>query len=323
MRVCVTGASGFIGGALCARLVNEGMTVVAIARRGDARLPVRYDTRRVDDGLDVRAWRAALAGVDAVVHLAARAHRGEALDAATRAEFHTVNVAHTQALVAEASLAGVRRIVFMSSSKVYGEVSGLTADGTLQRFGADSAPAPQGPYGASKLVAEQLLREACERGGMGLTILRPPLVYGPGVKGNLHSLLGVLERGIPLPLALVRNLRSLVSRDNLVDAVVRALVTELAGTRVYPLSDLEVSTPSLVRLMASALNREARLWPVPVAVLKGLGRLTGRGAAVDRLVDSFVLDSRAIRAELDWAPQGTVEATWRAVAEAFRAAPRQ
>lgn len=320
MRICVTGATGFIGSALCARLADEGMTVIAITRRLEPGLAARCELRCVDDGQDVRAWRDALAGADAVVHLAARAHRGEALDARTRAEFQAVNVTQTQALASAAAAAGIRHVVFMSSSKVYGEVSPLSAEGSPQRFGPASPAAPQGPYGASKLRAEQVLKAACEPDGIGLTILRPPLVYGPGVKGNLHSLLGVIARGIPLPFASIRNLRSLVSRDNLVEAVVLALRAALPGTRVHTLSDLDVSTPALVRMMASAMGRDACLWPLPVPILQGLGRLTGQSAAVGRLVDSFVLDRDAIRAALGWVPQGSADTVWGAVAGHFRQA---
>jgi UDP-glucose 4-epimerase len=323
MRVVITGATGFIGSALCARLADAGHLVIAVTRRADAGLQARYDTRRVDDGQDRRAWRAALVGADAVVHLAARAHRGEAVDVATRSEFRAINVEQTRALIAEALPAGVRRIVFMSSSKVYGETSGTLADGTPQRFGPGCIPAPRGPYGESKLLAETLLRESCESAGVALTILRPPLVYGPGVKGNLYGLLRVLDREVPLPLASVRNLRSLVSRDTLIEAVVRGLRAELPGTRIFPIADLEISTPALVRLMARALEREARLWPMPVCLLRSLGHLTGRGGAIGRLVDSFVLDPTAIRAALGWNPQASAEAAWRAVAVHYRAAREQ
>ena len=325
MRIAVTGASGFIGSRLCERLVAAGEEVIAI-RRGllpGGPAPGRLRQVAVGDlGADTE-FTPALAGCDAVVHLAARAHRGEGLDAASVAAFQRVNVQATAALIAQAAGAGVARFVFMSSCKVHGECSVSEPGGRPHAFSPADPPAPAGPYGATKRAAEQHLVARCEAAGIALTILRPPLVYGPGVGGNLQRLMTAIVRGWPLPLASIRNLRSLVYLDHLIDAVFLALRAPGAAPRTYTLADCALSTPDLVRALAAALGRRAWLVPCPVPVLRAAGWLGGRSAAVSRLVDSLVLDSRAIERELGWRPAMPLAAAMAEVGRAHLAAIRR
>jgi UDP-glucose 4-epimerase len=234
-----------------------------------------------------------------------------------RDEFFRINVAGTRALTEAALAAGLRRVVFVSSAKVYGESSPSAADGLSRAFVESDEPRPAGPYGESKLAAERLLAAGCAEAGAALTILRPPLVYGPGQKANLHALMSAISRGVPLPLASVRNARSLVYVEHLADAIACALRFE-SGMRLCNLADVDLSTPDLVRALAEGLGCRAPLLPCPVALLTLLGRLTGRGPAIDRLTGSFVLARSAASRLLGWQPRHSLAAAMRATAEAFR-----
>lgn len=264
-RVVVTGADGFVGRTLCPALQRAAWSVTPAGRR---------DTGDIGPDTD---WRPLLDGADAVVHLAARVHvmRG----GTELAAFDRVNHLATARLAAQAAEAGVRRFVFMSSVKVHGDASD-------RRLSADDRPAPGDPYGRSKLAAEAAL--AAYSAGMATAILRPPLVYGPGVKGNFLTLMRAVDRGWPLPLAAVANRRSLIHLGNLVDAIRAALE---APPGIYLPSDREdVSTPTLVRRIAAALGRPARLFSAPPGILRGLAAAAGKSAAVERLTGSLTVD---------------------------------
>lgn len=302
MKILVTGANGFVGRPLCARLAGLGHHVAAALRPG----------AHLDGVAEIRAfaglgrdsdWRGAVAGMDAAVHLAARVHvmRDSAHD--PLAEFRAANVAATLRLAEQAAQAGLRHLVFMSSIKAAGEETGD------RPFGPDDAD-PMDAYGVSKLEAEAGLRQAAESTGLAVTILRPPLVYGPGVKGNFRTLIRLVDRGVPLPLGLVRNRRSLIGVNNLTDAVRACLdAPPPAGTvRVFTLCDAETpSTAELIRVLAAALGRPARLLPIPPALLRLAGWLTGRSAAVQRLTASLEVDLSAIAATLGWTPPETLQ----------------
>ena len=317
MRVLVTGASGFVGRRVCALLAESGSEVIAATRATAA--PVAGATRTLALGEIGPAtnWQPALAGCDALVHLAARTHRGE--DATMRDDFFRINVEGTRGLVDAALAAGVRRVVFVSSAKVYGESSPPDAQGRPHAFTATDVPRPAGPYGASKLAAEELLRGRCETAQAALTILRPPLVYGPGNKANLLALMRAIERGVPLPLGSIRNARSLVFVDHLAELIVAALA-QAAGTRLYPVADVELSTPALIEALAAGLRKPARLLPCPVALLSLAGRLTGRTAAVARLTGSFVLEHARVADELGWRPRYSVADAMRLTGDWYRSA---
>ncbi len=315
MRIAVTGANGFIGQAVCQRLVQAGHEVIALVRR-------EFQCR----GVEVRHLEDPVRGfenlrvptLDGMVHLLARTHRGEAVDAATQREFETLNVAATQAAYRFARAAGSRQFVFLSSAKVFGEASPLTVAGVPRRFTVSDHPAPRGPYGVTKLAAERWLMTQSATDGVGVTILRPPLVYGPGMKGNLRTLLRAIDLFLPLPLASIRNLRSLVHRDNVSEAILRVVTSTDPEVRVFTLADMEVSTPHLIRLLGAGLKRRPLLFRCPPAVLRGLAACTGQTAAIARLSESMLVDSTEITHALAWRPMPPANA-FQAIAAEFRA----
>ncbi len=294
-RILVTGATGFVGRALVRRLVADRRAVRAVVRRGPEALPAGAETVTVDDIGPDTDWRVALAGIGAVVHLAARAHVLRDSSADAYAAYRAVNTLGALRLAEAAAAAGIRRFVFLSSARVLG-------DRTTGAPFTDASPlAAEDPYGRSKADAERGLAALGGRSALEPVILRPPLVYGPGAGGNFARLVALVARGVPLPLGAVRNRRSLLYVGNLVDAIVRALEHPAAAGETFMVSDGEdLSTPELVRRIARALGKPARLVPVPPALLRLGGTLAGRSDDVARLVDDLVVDSSRIRARLDW-----------------------
>ncbi len=313
----MTGASGFIGGAVLCRLNREG----AVAARGTVRrhplnIPASIELAVVGDLGPQTNWTHALEGVDAVVHTAARVHvmRESALD--PLAEFRRVNVSGTLALARQAAAAGVSRFVFISSVKVNGE-------GTVpgRPYTATDGPAPVDPYGVSKLEAEQGLFEVTGETQMRVSIIRPVLVYGPGVKGNFLTLMRWVHKGIPLPLGAIHNQRSLVSLENLIDLIVTCLDHPAAPGRVFMVSDGEdLSTTALIRRVAAALGRPARLVPVPAAGLLALARVLGKGDVAQRLCGSLQVDINSTRELLGWSPPVSVDHALKETTRHFLAA---
>lgn len=243
------------------------------------------------------AWDAALRDVETVIHLAARTHVMRDTAADPYAEYRRVNVLGTQTLALAAASAGVRRFVFLSSIKVNGEQT------TNEPYTEQDVPHPEDLYGITKWEAEQVLLAAAATSRMETVVLRPPLVYGAGVKGNFLSLMRAIDHGMPLPFASIHNHRSLLYVGNLVDAITLCVEHPAAAGRTYLLADDEaVSTPDLVRNIASALGRSARLLPFPPPLLKLAGATLGRSAAVARLIGSLQIDGGRIRQELGWRP---------------------
>lgn len=313
MSILVTGANGFVGSALCECLRKRGMSVRGATRTrglnvdGDECIAVGDISAQTD-------WTPALKNVDQVVHLAARVHVMNEKSADPLAEFHRVNVGGTASLARQAAVAGVRRFVFLSSIKVNGELTTSS-----QRFAANDVPAPADAYGVSKHEAEQVLWKIVAETDMELVILRPPLVYGPGVSGNFMRLLQVLDRRWPLPLGAIQNQRSLIYVGNLVDAIRRSLRHPKAAGKTFLVSDgVDVSTPELVRGIAAALGRRPFLLPVPVSWMRRAGRVLGNQAAVDRLVGSLCVDIAPLREELGWTPPYTMQAALEATALWYR-----
>lgn len=293
MNVLVTGASGFIGAALCHELLARGHAVRAAIRRPDDQrsLPQKLHTAVIPDIAGEFDRRALLGEIDAVVHLAGIAHR-----AADEAEIRRVNI-DAAVRLAEAAAGAARRFVFLSSVKVHGEDSGSGA------YRESSLLLPQDVYGKSKLDAERALTELAGRNGMELVIVRPPLVYGPGVKANFRRLLGWIDAGRPLPFASVHNRRSLISLGNLIDVIARCIEHPRA-LGPYLVSDEEiVSTPELAERIARALGRKARLFPVPLALLRIAASAIGRGGEIRRLTGNLVVDATHARRALDWRPR--------------------
>ena len=295
-RLLVTGAGGFVGHALGAALDARQIDWIAATRRHDPALAGRQVV--VGDIDADTAWRDALQGIDCVIHLAARTHvlRDDHHD--PLAAYRRINRDGTRRLAEAAAEAGVRRFVFLSSIKVNGE-------STLNHpYTAADTPAPEDAYGLSKLEGEQALQSIAAHSRLEPVILRPPLVYGPGVKGNLLHLLGALDRGLPLPLASVRNRRSLVYVGNLADALLACIEIPAAAGETFLVSDGEdLSTPELLSRLATALGRRARLWPCPIPLLRAAGRLLGRSHEIARLTGSLQVDAAHLRHRLGWRPR--------------------
>jgi nucleoside-diphosphate-sugar epimerase len=243
-------------------------------------------------------WSGALRGVDTVVHLAARVHVMHDTAADPLSAFRRVNVEGTAALARSAVQAGVRRFIFLSSIKVNGE---HTLPG--KPFSPTDAPNPRDPYGVSKLEAELELARIAAGSGMDLVLIRPPLVYGPAVGGNFRSMMQWLSSGIPLPLASIHNKRSLVARDNLVDLLVTCISHPAAANQTFMVADGEdLSTTDLLRRLGRALERPARLIPVPATLLKASAALVGRADIALRLCNWLQVDSSVTRSRLGWKP---------------------
>jgi nucleoside-diphosphate-sugar epimerase len=302
--VLVTGAAGFVGAEVVRTLVAAGHRVRAAVRTTapERRVVAGAEYVAVGDIAGEPPWAAALAGVDAVVHAAARVHATGAA-AHDTAAFHATNVMATRQLAHASAAAGVTRFVFLSSIKVNGEWTGE------RPFAAADPPSPADAYARSKLEAESELARLAAEGPFDVVTVRPPLVYGPGVGANFARLMRLVERGVPLPFGAVRNQRSLVSVWNLASFVATTLATPAAGGRTWLVSDGEdLSTPDLVRRMASAFGRRPRLLSVPPSVLRGAGTLIGRREEFRRLTESLRVDAGPARASLGWAPVIDVDA---------------
>jgi nucleoside-diphosphate-sugar epimerase len=314
--VLVTGASGFVGRAVVERLRSSGYDVRGSVRREDfVRVDgVEYTTVR---GLERDTdWSAALDGCDAVIHTAARVHVMREQAADPLAEFRHTNVDGTLALARQAVAAGVRRFVFVSSIKVNGEE---TAPG--KSFAADDAPAPLDSYGRSKLEAEEGLRALLEQAAREWVIVRPPLVYGPGVRANFAAMLRWIRSGVPLPLAAVRNRRSLVGLANLAALLECCVAHPAAANEVFLAADGEdLSTPDLLRRLAAAMGTRIRLFAVPPAALRALAASSGRRDWAARLLGNLQVDAGKARERLGWSPPLTVDAGLELTARAFLAA---
>ena len=304
MKVLITGANGFVGLAVLQRL-NEvcGVQAVGGVRRAAEFLNTMATVMEVGDLTAHTDWSLALAGVDVVVHAAARVHVMLDTEADPLTAFRAVNVEGTLNLASQAAVAAVKRFVFISSVKVNGE---STQPG--QAFTEADAPDPQDAYGQSKHEAEQGLRHLATVTGMEVVVIRPPLVYGPGVKANFAALMRAVQRSWPLPLGTVHNLRSLVALDNLVDLVVTCISHAQAANQTFLVSDgHDLSTTELVRGLARAAGVPARLLPVPVWALQAGATLLGKGDAVRRLCGNLQVDISKGRQLLGWVPPVSVD----------------
>mgnify|MGYP002624437000 CR=1 FL=1 len=292
-RVLVTGANGFVGAAVCRHLKARGWTVRGSLRRAGGALPEGVEAVETGDIDGNSDWSAALAGVDAVVHCAARVHVLRETSANPLADFRRVNVAASRRLAEQAQAAGVGHFVFLSS---------------IGAVRAESEPAAANPYQVSKLEAEAALNELAGSGKMVLVMLRPPLIYGPGAPGNFARLAKLVVAGRPLPLANINNARSLLFVGNLTAAIEAALSCSISPKGPLALADgTKLSTPDLVRRIGEACGRPARLFRFPSGLLQLGGRILGRGPAVAALTGNLTVDNTQICRTLGWSPDYTVE----------------
>ena len=312
-NILQTGATGFVGGAVLDRLSAEREDITAAVRKPQNDLPANARTVIVPD-LDAGTdWSDALEACSVIIHSAARVHIMDDQSNDPLAEFRKVNVDGTLNLARQASAAGVKRFIFISSIKVNGEDTALG-----RAYTAFDTPMPQDPYGISKMEAEEGVRLIAQETGMEVVIIRPVLVYGPGVKANFRSMMNWMNKGVPLPLGAINNKRSLVSLDNLVDLIVTCIDHPAAANQTFLVSDDEdLSTTEMLRRMARALGKPARLIPVPSAWLEKGAALLGKRAIAQRLCGSLQVDIRHTRETLNWTPPVSVDEGFRATAAAF------
>ncbi|WP_343722436.1 SDR family oxidoreductase [Herbaspirillum seropedicae] len=320
MHILVTGASGFVGRALLSRLDSEGQHLLRAAFRPSSETVMDRERieRTVISGLDPETdWSAALHNIEAVVHCAARVHVMNETASDPLAEFRRINLEGSLALARQAQQAGVQRFIFLSSIKVNGEQTRLG-----RPFTADDKPAPTDPYGISKMEAEQALLELGRTGKMQVVIIRPVLVYGPGVKANFLSMMRWLDKGMPLPLGgITQNRRSLVALDNLVDLITVCLAHPAAAGQVFLASDGEdLSTTGMLQRLGRALDKSPTLLPVPASWLTLAARLMGKKGIAQRLCGSLQVDISKNRELLGWSPPITVDAAFRKTVDAYRRA---
>jgi len=298
MKVSVVGASGFVGRQLCPLLSAHGFDVTAVVREPGSGAP--FSEFVIGDIASTPNWSQGLAGVNVVVHLAARVHVMNDESGSPLREYRKVNTDSTMHLAKSAVAAGVQRFIYLSTIKVLGEQTGD------QPFGPDDPPAPVDPYALSKYEAEQRLAELGRQSGMEIVIIRPPLVYGPGVGGNVLTAFDLVTKGYPLPLGMIHNKRSMVSVSNLCDLIMRTLDHPGATGRPLLVADGEdLSTGEFFKLIGQSLDRSARVFPVPEFLLKGGGAILGRLAAIGRLTQSLQVDASATCTRLDWQPPMT------------------
>lgn len=298
-KILITGATGFVGRELCSRLQTEGRDIRCAVRHVSS-LQNSVVVGAIDADTE---WAEALKGIDTVVHLAARVHVMNESASDPLAEFRSVNVDATLNLARQAAAVGVKRFIFLSTVKVNGEETTLDHPFTEQ-----DAPHPQDPYGISKYEAEEGLRRVAEATGLEVVIIRPPLVYGPGVKGNFESMMRWISKGVPLPLGSITNQRSLVALDNLVDFIITCIDHPAAAGQTFLVADGEdLSTTELLCRVGQAMGKPARLVPVPVCLLKFGARLLGKQAVAQRLCGNLQVDIAKAREVLGWTPPVSVD----------------
>jgi len=302
-NILITGATGFVGSALIKRILQENVRLTAAVLDGEnpGHLPTKVKRVVVQPLSELSDYSTVLQHVDIVIHLAARVHIMKDTAVDPMYDFLSVNLFGTERLARQAAQAGVKRLVFISTVKVHGEETDIP-------YRENSPISPADPYGTSKAEAEAALRCIAKDTGLEVVIVRPPLVYGPGVKANFKQLMRIINSGIPLPFTSICNKRSLIFVENLADALTCCAIHPKAAGQTYLVSDGEdISTPELIRCVASSLGRPSRLFSLPQKVLVAVGVFLGKSAAIERLVGSLQVDSSKIKCELGWKPPFTME----------------
>jgi len=314
MNVLVTGATGFVGSAVIRQLSLEpDKCAIAALRHDSTKLPNQIKKVIVGDLLASTDYSSALKGVNVVIHAAARVHVMSDDAGDPLSEFRKVNVEGTLNLARQSAKAGVKRFIFISSIKVNGEGTQGTP------FTPDDAINTNDPYGLSKWEAEQGLLALAEETGIEVVIIRPPLIYGPGVKANFMKMIQWVHKGVPLPLGAVENRRSLIALDNLVSFIVHCLDHPRASNEVFLVSDGEdVSTPQLLRKVAEALGKQVRLIPVPVKFIRFVAGVLGKKDVIERLLGSLQVDSSKAQKLLGWSPVTDIDEQLRKTIEAWK-----
>lgn len=314
LSILVTGANGFVGRSLCAALIKDGHKVRGAVRRNDGIVHPAISRVNVGEINSQTDWSEALADIDVVIHLAARVHVMRETSVNPLDDFRQANVIGTEHLARSAAALGVERLVFVSSIKVNGEE---TKEG--HPYTQTDIPSPQNLYGVSKWEAEKALFQLGKDTDLQVVIIRPPLIYGAGVKGNFERMLRFLSKGIPLPLAAVKNLRSMIYVENLAHALgICAIHPEAAGKTYLVCDDEDISTPDMISILLQRLGKPVRVFSIPVALLKLGGVVFRKSTDVSRLIGSLQIDSQKIRQELDWHPPFTLQQGLQATADWYR-----
>ncbi len=308
MKILVTGANGLVGTALSCVLTRKALQVIRAVRK--SRVPQEFQVGELSENT---SWKDVLTlNIDSVVHLAGQVPQVDIKYVSEQCQHRRTNTLATANLARQCASYGVQRFVFVSTVKVLGE-------GKEAQYRVIDPAAPEDAYATSKWNAEQALWQISKETGMEVVIIRPPLVYGPGVKANFLQLIRMIDRRVPLPLGAIRNRRSLIYLGNLVDAISLCLTHPEAAGKTFMVSDNDdVATPELVRRMAKALDRYPLLLPVPVNWMKFLGKLTGKQSSIDRLLGSFAVDITPIREDLGWVPPYSMQHGLAATAEWYR-----
>jgi len=309
MKCCVTGATGFVGQSLVLNLLQNGYEVIAPVRQADMPIiefcyrhfPDHFRIRKINDLCSVYSWSTILESCDVVIHSAARVHQINECSERVIQEYRAINTELSALIAKMAFNAGVSHMIYLSSIKVYGQDQ-LSASSIQTPITEQMIPEPDSPYGISKWEAEQELNSLVQRSWQSLTILRPPLVYGKGVKANFAKLVKLVQKGYPLPFAQVDNARSLLFVENLSDAVIKCLKTPKCASDTFMLSDaVSYSLPVLINQISQSLGQgSSPLFPFPVIGLKFLGLLLGRSAQLESLLGNLVIDCKKICSELEW-----------------------
>lgn len=314
-KVVLTGANGFIGRALLPHLVEKKWAVNAVVRKNDSRLSdIGIRVFEIGNLTPCLGWDSVLEGVDVVIHLAARVHIMKDKSHDPLNEFREINVNSSLNLARQAAYFGVKRFIYISSIKVNGESTSVG-----HPFSSDDLPNPQDPYSISKYEAEEGLRIIANETGMEYVIIRPPLVYGPGVRANFLSMVKWLARSIPLPLGSINNIRSFVALDNLIDLIAICVEHPSAANQIFLVSDGDdLSTTDLLHRIGSALGKPAILIPLPVSWLYFFAAIFGYRSAVERLCSCLQVDISKTRKLLNWSPLIGVDDALRKVVKGFK-----